>query len=158
MDSTDLPCTKCGDTLPPSEFYAASRNVRRRGLHSWCKTCVADDTRSRRAVQTDDDKERLAVANRARQRRKRLAKYGLTVDDYELMLAQQNGVCAICGMPETVRQPHRADGGESLAIDHDHATGRVRGLLCMMCNTAIGKLKDDPELLRSAAHYLEQHR
>jgi hypothetical protein len=157
MHSTDLPCTKCGDTLPPTEFYAAPRNTKRSGLHSWCKTCTADDTRTRRATQSAEDKERLAVANRARARRKRLAKYGLTADDYQSMMASQNGVCAICERPETVRQPHRIGGGESLAIDHDHATGKVRGLLCMTCNTAIGKLNDDPNLLRVAARYLEQH-
>ena len=71
--------------------------------------------------------------------------YGLTVADYNALLERQGGGCAICGQP---RNSHR------LAVDHDHATGRVRGLLCAPCNHAIGSLRDRPDLLRSAIAYL----
>lgn len=69
------------------------------------------------------------------------------------MLVSQNGGCAICGSPET-----RIVKGtlNSLVVDHNHETGVIRGLLCALCNTALGKFHDDPDLLRRAAEYLER--
>lgn len=74
-------------------------------------------------------------------------KFGITLEEYEELFDTQGGVCFICGQP--------CSSGRSLAVDHDHSTGKVRGLLCGACNTGIGKLQDDPELLRKAAEYLE---
>jgi hypothetical protein len=74
-------------------------------------------------------------------------RYGLTLADYDALLAEQGGVCAICRSPPTSIR---------LAVDHCHATGTVRGLLCTNCNQAIGKLNDSPELLRSAINYLNK--
>jgi hypothetical protein len=71
----------------------------------------------------------------------------MTLDEYNAMLAEQGGVCAVCSRPPT--------SGISLHVDHDHATGRIRGLLCFRCNNALGDLEDDPALLRAAARYLE---
>lgn len=66
----------------------------------------------------------------------------------------QRGLCAICREPETA--VHAVTGApKDLAADHDHATGRVRGLLCQRCNTGIGLFRDRPDLLRSAIDYLE---
>ena len=73
-------------------------------------------------------------------------KYGISVDEYERMLAEQIGRCAICG-----KQP---DSRRRLAVDHDHLTGALRGLLCTSCNTGIGHLRDDAERLRLAHDYL----
>jgi hypothetical protein len=75
--------------------------------------------------------------------------FGLSLDDYERMLAEQGGVCALCGSPpgNDLRTRH-------LAVDHCHETGRIRGLLCGGCNRALGFFKDDPELLDRAAAYL----
>jgi len=77
--------------------------------------------------------------------------YGLSIDDYEQMLLAQGGRCAVCGS----REP----GGHDtyFSVDHCHNTGKVRALLCNGCNTGIGQLKDDPELLERAAAYLRQH-
>lgn len=75
------------------------------------------------------------------------AKFGITPEEYDVMLNKQNGVCAICS--NTCRS------GRRLAIDHCHKTGKIRGLLCGECNNGIGKLKDDPSLLRKAITYLE---
>lgn len=72
--------------------------------------------------------------------------YGLTVERYQQMLDAQSGVCAICGS---------APAGKRLAVDHCHKTGRVRGLLCDMCNHGLGRLQDDTEILRKAITYLE---
>jgi hypothetical protein len=78
----------------------------------------------------------------------RLRTYGLSVIDFQKMVAQQNGVCAIC------REPER--GGRSLSVDHNHITGHIRALLCSGCNKAIGFLRESPLLARAAATYLEQ--
>ena len=78
--------------------------------------------------------------------------YGISKADYDRQLIAQGGVCAICRQPETLRD---ARGPVALAVDHDHATGRVRGLLCKACNTGIGTFGDDPNRLRAAATYLD---
>jgi hypothetical protein len=75
----------------------------------------------------------------------------LTFADYERMVAEQGGVCALCKQPETVVQRGKV---ARLSVDHDHATGRVRGLLCRACNTTLARFKDDPELFRRALDYL----
>lgn len=82
------------------------------------------------------------------------ARYGLTVEAYEQMFTEQKGLCAICGQPETVRQP----SGElrNLAVDHCHTTNKVRGLLCFACNTMIGMAKDRIEVLEQAIYYLKE--
>ena len=74
-------------------------------------------------------------------------KFGLTVEQYDAMLANQAGGCGICG------KPLRSD--ISLHVDHDHETGRIRGLLCFTCNNALGDFEDDPVLLRAATAYVE---
>ena len=80
---------------------------------------------------------------------------GITLDQYQEMLEKQNGVCAICFLPETRKDP-RTKSSMRLTIDHCHSTNKVRGLLCHSCNTAIGKLGDDiPRIIR-AAKYIKQ--
>ena len=81
-------------------------------------------------------------------------KFGILYDEYSQMIHDQENKCAICGNPETHMRNGRV---KELAIDHCHETGKVRGLLCSDCNTGIGKLKDDPKILRKAAEYLEKH-
>lgn len=75
-----------------------------------------------------------------------LATYGLTLSEYELLLKQQDNVCAICKQICT--------SGRALAVDHDHATGKVRGLLCGNCNIGLGKFKDNEALVQAALVYL----
>ena len=74
--------------------------------------------------------------------------YGLSPEDVQALLAKQSGVCAICqGTME----------GRKLHIDHDHAKGKVRGLLCDLCNVGLGSFKDNPERLKAAIDYLSKH-
>lgn len=80
--------------------------------------------------------------------------YGITLVEYNEMLEIQEGLCAICGNPETSRD-HRTKELRALAVDHNHDTGEVRGLLCGDCNTGIGLLQDDIELLLNAIDYLK---
>lgn len=75
-----------------------------------------------------------------------VSKYGLTADGYEAIDRGQGGTCAICGAPP---------GKRRLAVDHDHATGAVRGLLCTKCNVGLGYFKDSAEGVRRALDYLE---
>lgn len=80
-------------------------------------------------------------------------KYSLSLDAFNSMKQSQHGKCMICSM-EFSEKTHRED---SCHVDHDHKTGKVRGLLCGACNMGIGKFKDTPELLRNAALYLERN-
>lgn len=85
----------------------------------------------------------------------RKSNYGLSHADYEAMRQSQAGACAICS--QQMRVGGRP-GMDQEHVDHDHHTGRVRGLLCSRCNTSIGKFNDDPQLLRKAAEYIERGR
>lgn len=77
-----------------------------------------------------------------------LRRYGLTIAEWDELLKAQGGRCAIC-------RTDRAGGGDDRwHVDHDHATGQIRGLLCNSCNQAIGLLKDDPEIIAAAARYV----
>lgn len=84
----------------------------------------------------------------ARRRATRLkCVYGLTTDEYDLLLLEQQGVCAIC------KSDNPGHFGV-FVVDHDHETGRIRGLLCNNCNMGIGKFKENANLLQDAASYL----
>lgn len=75
--------------------------------------------------------------------------YSITAADYDRMSAEQQSRCAICGTDQPGGR-----GNRYFAVDHDHQTGQVRGLLCFNCNTAIGKLNDDVATLQRAVLYL----
>ncbi len=80
--------------------------------------------------------------------------YGLSIAQYREMVTAQSSLCAICGKPETSVIHGRVI---NLTVDHCHATGNVRGLLCRRCNVAMGALDDSSDLLRAAAAYLDRH-
>jgi hypothetical protein len=111
--------------------------------NGYCKPCMREYRREWRARPGNAKKMNDACRRSALKK-----KYGLTVEEFDRMLAEQGNGCAICG-----RSDADSRGGR-LHVDHCHATGRVRGLLCSACNTAIGKLNDDPELLGRAREYL----
>lgn len=75
--------------------------------------------------------------------------YGIGLADYNELLEKQGGGCAICGGP-----PRGGRSKKYFHVDHDHVTGKVRGLLCHYCNTAIGSLQENPERLEKAIEYL----
>ena len=90
--------------------------------------------------------------NRDRVRDIRLQReFGITAADYEQMLVDQGGKCAICGSTDPAGKH-----GKRFAVDHCHETNKVRGLLCGRCNVMLGNAKDDPGTLRAAADYLER--
>lgn len=94
-------------------------------------------------------------ANQAKERRRTLARYGITEAEYDRLVKQQRNRCAVCKTTKVGGPPTR---NRYWHIDHDHVTGQVRGLLCARCNLAIGQLQDDPKVIRAALRYVEQHR
>lgn len=131
------------EDLGPENFYW--QNPRISGSSEEKKTKQREYMRAWSAQNAD----RLV----SRELRKR---YGITVDDYARMYQEQGGTCAICGGIET-RVDHRTKKVSRLAVDHDHKTGDVRGLLCHHCNNALGSFDDDQDSLISSLLYLAKH-
>jgi hypothetical protein len=127
-------------------FYSDRR--KKDGLRSRCRSC---DNRKQAEYQRSYAKTPKGQLN---QWKGNLSKYGLTPATYLAIHDIQDGLCAICGKPET----KIGRGGEvkRLAVDHDHQTGQVRGLLCNTCNIGVGHFLDDPALMRTAADYIEK--
>lgn len=132
-------CTRCKEEKPLSEF--ARRSSKEPWLKSACKGCHRE-----RAKSYWKAKPLPKEIQRERNLRK---SFGIGVEEYNKMLDAQEGCCAICGTKECVT-------GRNFAVDHDHKTGKIRGLLCQFCNTALGKFQDDKEILSNAIKYLER--
>jgi hypothetical protein len=79
----------------------------------------------------------------------------MTGVEYDAMFEAQGGVCAICGRPE--RKVSKSGYPFTLAVDHNHATGKIRALLCNDCNACLGMLQENPDTLRAMLAYLERH-
>ena len=150
-------CTKCKRRMPLDAFHKRTAAVD--GLMSYCKDCCRDyynkryandpSFRDYRRDRNDGWKLRSAERQRKSKRQDNLKKYGLTEEGYSKLVAAQGGVCAICKQPPSGNGPNKR-----LVVDHHHASGQVRGLLCGPCNCAIGLFKDDPDLLAAAIRYL----
>lgn len=147
-------CPRCTWVVP---YIGYHRNrAQPDGLETYCKPCkreikrlarVAKPEHHRRVQQAWRDNNPDKV--RELYRRSNLKKnFGITLEDYEEMLEAQAHGCAICGREDD-------DQGRNLHVDHCHATGAIRGLLCTPCNQSLGKMSDSPDLLRLAATYLE---
>jgi hypothetical protein len=135
-------CGGCKEMLPAHAF---SRNRRTStGLSSWCRSCVQEKARNYRLSDPDGWREN-----------KLFVRYGITAEQYDALLAAHRGVCAVCERPNN-QNDRRTGQHRRLHIDHDHATGKVRGLLCAKCNSALGHADDSPERLRAMALYLER--
>lgn len=146
-DGISKRCRKCLTDKPVNQFWINRTN--RDGLQHLCRECSKTAVYSYRTTLD-------GMVSVVRTRHKHaLSRYRLTENDYNAMPMAQDGLCAICERPERVLD--QKGGLRRLAIDHCHATGTVRALLCAHCNHAIGKLGDDPRLLRRAADYLETH-
>jgi len=137
-------CTKCGKTKPLQEFTKNHRG--KNGYSTWCKACHVENSERWRK-----DPKNKGVVRKTAWKARIKAEFGLTEDAYEKMLSWSEGGCAICGeRPGIEGRWH-----QRLAVDHNHATGAVRGLLCVNCNHGLGKFKDSKRLLRVAIAYLE---
>jgi hypothetical protein len=153
-------CTKCGQTKPPEAFHKSAKY--KGGLDCHCRECkkarhVAYYAANRGAVLARNrgwalkNKARAAECNR---NAAYMRTHGITSAQRDAMAESQANRCAICGCPK----PKHGGRGQVLHIDHDHVTGKLRGLLCFECNTGLGKFGDSPERLELAATYLREHK
>ncbi|MEV4410522.1 endonuclease VII domain-containing protein [Catellatospora sp. NPDC049609] len=124
-------CPQCGEVKSAADF--ARTKARASGLHTYCLPC--HNQRSAEA------KDRLYGGSREYHLRRR---YGIGQAEFDELLAEQGGVCAICGAPDPEH------------VDHDHLFGNVRGILCFNCNGGLGQFKDDRHNLARAIEYLKE--
>jgi hypothetical protein len=158
-------CPACGETRPASGFYLIATFHHQNGDNYSgycrdCQSCCVAKARARRAAWSAErrrvDQDRSNARRAARReadpllvRKENLRRnFGLSHAEYDALLAGQAGVCAIC------HQFHANKGQTYLQVDHDHATGAIRGLLCGQCNKGLGNFSDDPTRLRAAIEYL----
>jgi hypothetical protein len=128
----------------PIDHFPKNKH-RKTGRYPYCRYCNREQVAKWRSENPDKARRAHRVA--------KLRKYGLTPEDYEVMLQSQDGRCAICGTDEPGHVENRL-----FDVDHDHVTGKVRGLLCQHCNMGMGQFGDDSDRLRKAADYLERTR
>ena len=155
-------CTKCGNLFTENDFV--KHYVKKDGRQAWKPTCRSCQNKQNRAWQRANPEKYKAQRARSyiatkiahpdfqfqRGLRHILKRVNLTLEEYIRVLKKQNGVCAICGNPETSPRYKR------LTIDHNHITGEFRGLLCHVCNRGLGLFKDDPILTKAATAYLRR--
>lgn len=160
-------CTRCREIKDIEEFSPSKRG--KDGRRSHCHRCCciaskewrnknADRVRETAASYRKNNPEKVrewAKRNpdkiKAKSRRQELKRnHNITQEEYEMLLNSQDGKCAIC---ETDKP--NCLGVEYLSVDHDHETGRIRGLLCQNCNMGIGHLKDNCKIVESALVYLK---
>jgi len=134
-------CTRCGTEKPETEFY--NQPGGKNGLKSECKEC----TLAYNAEWRRKHPKRMAVKRRADHYK---AKYNMSLAEYDDLLKAHDNSCAICG-----KSPE--ENGKRLCVDHDHETGRIRGLLCHSCNKGIGLFQDNPIFIQEAINYLRSH-
>jgi hypothetical protein len=151
-----LTCRICGDPKDEDEF--SPRQDSPTGRRSECRDCHAAQARDyyashREQIKTAKRAKRQAqpVHVRAVERRSRFKRhYGLSFEEYDWLLVRQEGSCAICQTQIPVGP------GKRFVVDHNSATGQVRGLLCSRCNTALGLFQDDIARLQAAIRYLRR--
>lgn len=136
MDKELQPCPVCKTTDNPKSTSKGHL----------CKPCASD-----RAKAWHKNNPEKYFFNQIK------AKYGISKQDYLNMKEAQNNKCAICFEEETAPNTWKEDLSRRLAIDHDHRTGLVRGLLCYRCNTTLGKVDDNIKLLQNMIAYLEDN-
>lgn len=132
-------CNKCGKEFPATKDHFYGHPKHKYGLRNDCKTCR--DAYVNDWVSKNRDKREIIKL------RSRCKSYGIDVRDYERLLVKQNYCCAVCGI-------HISKLTRRLDIDHNHITGKVRGLLCQSCNTVLGKVKEDTQVLQNLLNYL----
>lgn len=148
-------CRRCERILSLVCFYFSSRSSGEAPYYtSQCKDCHDQTITQHYLKLTPEQKQEKARKNKAA-RHYQATNYGITPEEYELLIQHQNGVCKICKQPE--RRVSVRGSAVRLAIDHDHATGKVRALLCSHCNSLLGFAKENPQILQEAIAYLKQH-
>ena len=149
-------CSKCKQQKNASEFNKNKQH--KDGLRSYCRACDREFQKEYYKRNSDKRKKywQTQKGKNAFYKSHLRSHYNLTLDDYAKMLKQQNGVCAICGESETTISS-KTGTIKCLAVDHNHKTGKNRGLLCGRCNQALGLFQENPQILTLAALYLRRH-
>jgi hypothetical protein len=146
INRTHKQCTACGEIKPIAEFdqypFISKLGNQGKACFSRCKPCARENVRAHRRSLTPEQKAERAEYHRLYQR---LRLYGLSVSRFLELKASQDHKCAVC---------KRA---ERLSVDHCHISGKVRGLLCGHCNTALGLLKEDESIILSLLAYVRGH-
>ena len=133
--TTHKTCKSCSQSLPVEEFYFKDKKKTRR--EPTCKECKKKHFR--------EGYDPFKASDRWLK-----SQYGITNEDRTRMWNEQKGVCKICKKPGDGRW-------KQLCVDHDHQTGKVRDLLCRRCNTVLGEVYDDPNILLGMVEYLTTH-
>lgn len=145
-------CPRCEETKGVSSF--SKNKTMKDGMQSQCKSCkkeihmehvAKDPVRHQEKTKAYGAKWWASLTPEKRKAYKLKHNYDLTIEEYNVMLKEQNNLCLIC--KEILIKP---------VVDHCHTTGKVRGLLCGTCNSGIGMLKDDPEIVLRAYDYLKE--
>jgi hypothetical protein len=132
-------CSKCKTDKSYSEYWKNKTTID--GYQSWCKPCWYNKTIEKLSGDTREKYLRMRKNGHLKR------KYNITLEEFEIMLKKQNGVCGICKTKTKLK---------SLAVDHNHTTGQIRGLLCENCNRGLGMFRDNTDFLQQAIKYLEK--
>lgn len=132
-------CKGCQNNLPDNKFSITDK--KKGTLRSLCIKCS-----------NEKDIERYHRERKEESRNKHLKRnFGITLEEYDALLEKQDNHCEIC--PRTPEE-----NGRRLCVDHDHKTGKVRGLLCTPCNTLLGQANDNEDILLKAIQYLNKYK
>ncbi len=147
-------CKRCGTEHSIVDYHVVSGC--KGGRRPVCRYCIRKHQTENYANDRERRQRKQREWNAANPRAVRECnlrkKYGMGVKEYEIMFGMQGGRCLVCGEPETV-----CDGRgklKRLAVDHNHDTGEIRGLLCQKCNQALGLLGENPVIIRNLANYI----
>lgn len=156
MTETSKRCGMCGETKPLDAFnryQTSSRPANSDGRQPRCRECSRASSRRWREANRELSRAKAREWNEAHPEYTRekhfQRRYGISLEEYDRMDAEQEGRCAICGKA--------CRTGKRLGVDHCHETGDVRGLLCRTCNAGLGQFGDSLDMLRSAVEYLTKH-
>ena len=143
-------CIKCG--IEKSIAELVKRKDSKNGFRSICKVCTNSNFAARRKLNPDKYNSQTKAWRKANPEKvvdiALNTRFGITLDQYEQMLKSQNGLCALC-------KQSTSNMNRRLAVDHDHKTGKVRGLLCFNCNTSLSKFENE-EYFDRVMSYLDR--
>lgn len=150
-------CSICRKNKPLDNFYKESRRADGHGY--LCKPCCKEYLGNRYRANPEHFKkiQLKYLKNNPQKRKSSILKhqFGITIEQYDMMIKMQNGLCAICEELETAK--HQNGIVKQLSVDHNHKSGKIRGLLCHRCNLSIGLLKEDRKIFINALKYLEKN-
>lgn len=148
----DKVCTKCKLSKSSEDYHKQTNS--KDGYSNWCKVCGYDNLKIWRKKNPDKIKKNaknFRINNpKAYYNSQYKSKYGISIEEYNRLFDIQKGQCKICKI-DSKELPRK------LAVDHNHVTGKVRGLLCGNCNVAIGNLKESVIIIKEALNYLAEN-